>query len=247
MMLTLTAFSRCDTLSHQLGCAMATATAAVVTSRSRATLLFFVVFFAVTVFSIFDKDARVFDPTSPIAQHFAPAKWYVLVHGFFAAIAMAVAAFQFCNRLRARYLPVHRVLGYTYVISVLAATPLAVAVAMRLSLSPSQFVANCVNSSGWAVTTLIALYCVRSGNIVQHRRWMIRSYPWAMTFTFNRFLNVFLRNTRVGHSGFEAKLWLSAALAAFLPNIFLEWHAIFPPRRARLDTVAPSLVQSVKE
>jgi uncharacterized membrane protein len=105
-------------------------------------------------------------------------KWYVIVHGFFGAIAMAVASFQFSNRLRARYLPVHRALGYLYVISVCAATPLAILVAMKLSLSPSQFVANCVNSLGWTVTTLIALYCVRSGNTVQHRRWMIRSYPW---------------------------------------------------------------------
>jgi hypothetical protein len=99
---------------------------------------------------------------------------------------------------------------------------------MNLSRSPSQLVANCVNSFGWALTTLIALYCVRSGNIIQHRRWMIRSYPWAMTFTFNRFLNVLLPNTRVGHPGFEAKLWLSAVLAAFLPTIILEWRAIFP-------------------
>jgi uncharacterized membrane protein len=203
-----------------------------VTSRSQVKLVFFVAFFALTLFAIYDKDARVFDPTSAIARHFAPVKWYVIVHGFFGAIAMAVASFQFSNRLRARYLPVHRALGYLYVISVCAATPLAILVAMKLSLSPSQFVANCVNSLGWTVTTLTALYCVRSGNIVQHRRWMIRSYPWAMTFTFNRLLNVLLPSTRVGHAGFEAKLWVSAVLAAFLPNIFLEWHAIFARTRA---------------
>ena len=111
-------------------------------------IFLFAAFFAVTVFSIYDKDARVFDPESPIAQHFAPAKWFVLVHGFFAAIAMAVAAFQFSNGLRARYIRVHRALGYTYVVSVLTAAPLAIIVAMKLSLSPSQFVANCVNSFG---------------------------------------------------------------------------------------------------
>jgi len=207
---------------------MATASApSAVTSRSQAKVAFFVAFFALTLFAIYDKDARVFDPTSEIARHFAPVKWYVIVHGFFATIAMMVAAFQFSDRLHARYLRVHRTLGYVYVTSVCAATPLAIVVAMKLSLSHSQFVANCVNSLGWALTTVIALYCVRSGNIIQHRRWMIRSYPWAMTFTFNRLLNVLLPNTRVGHPDFEAKLWVSAVLAAFLPNLFLEWHAIF--------------------
>jgi uncharacterized membrane protein len=211
---------------------MATATAPVVTSRSSATFVFFLVFFALTLLGVYDKDARVFDPTSPIAQHFAPAKWVVIVHGFFGTIAMAVAAFQFSSRLRAGYLQVHRLLGYVYVISIFISAPLAVMVALRLSRSPSQFVANCVNSSGWVVTTAIALYCIRTGNIVQHRRWMIRSYPWAMTFTFNRLVHVFLPSTRAGHPGFEATLWLSSALAAFLPNIFLEWRAIFPRKGA---------------
>lgn len=207
---------------------MATATAPAVTSRSNAKTVFFAVFFALTAIAVYDKDARVFDPSSPIAQHFASAKWFVIVHGFFGAIAMAVAAFQFSNRLRARYLHVHRTLGYAYVTSVFISAPLAVVVALKLSRSPSQFVANCMNSFGWVVTTGVALYCIRTGNIVQHRRWMIRSYPWAMAFTFNRFVHVLLPVTRAGRPGFEATLWLSSALAAFLPNIFLEWRAIFP-------------------
>src|SRR5215467_10345790 len=218
---------------------MATATAPVVTPRSQVKLVLFVLFFAMTAIAVYDKDARVFDPTSPIARHFGPVKWYVIVHGFFAAIAMAVAAFQFSNRLRARYLRIHRVLGYTYVTSVFVACPLAVLISSKLALSTSQFVANCMNSFGWFVTTLIALYCIRTGNIVQHRRWMIRSYPWAMTFTFNRIFNVLLPSTRIGHPGFEAKLWLSAVLAAFLPNILLEWRAIFPVKGIK-GTAVPS-------
>jgi len=224
---------------------MATATAPVVTSRSHATLVFFVVFFALTFLAVYDKDARVFDPTSPIARHFGPVKWYVIVHGFFAAIAMAVAAFQFSNRLRARYLRIHRVLGYTYVTSVFVACPFAVLISSKLALSTSQFVANCMNSFGWFVTTLIALYCIRTGNIVQHRRWMIRSYPWALTFTANRVLNILLPSTHVGQPGFEAKLWLTSALAAFLPNIFLEWRAIFPHQGGK-DTAVLSRAAAAK-
>jgi len=207
---------------------MATATAPAATSRSHATFVFFVMFFALTFLAVYNKDARVFDPTSAIAQHFTPARWYVLVHGFFAAVAMAVAAFQFSNRMRARYLPLHRALGYAYVTSVFIASPFAVLISRKIALSTSQFALNCTNGIGWATTTLIALYCIRTRNIVQHRRWMIRSYPWAMTFTFNRILNILLPSTRVGHPGFEAKLWLSAVLAAFLPTIFLEWRAILP-------------------
>ena len=216
---------------------MATATAPAVRPHSQAKVVFFIAFFALTLFAVYYKNARVFDPTSPIAQHFAPVKWYIAVHGSCAAIATLVAAFQFSDRLRARYLGMHRVLGYLYVTSVFIACPFAVLISAKIALSITQFALDCTLSIAWATTTLIALYCVRSGNVVQHRRWMIRSYPWAMTFTFNRIISVLLPSTRFGHSGFEAKIWLSAVLAAFLPTIVLEWRAIFSRSTARLGAM----------
>jgi uncharacterized membrane protein len=215
---------------------MATATAPAATSRSQAKLVFFVVFFALTVVAVYDKDARVFDPASPIALHFAPAKWYLVVHAFFGVIAMAVAAFQFSNRLRARYLEVHRVLGYVYVTSVFLSAPFAVVVALKIPKSFSLVAANCMQSFGWVVTTAIALYCVRTGNLVQHRRWMIRSYPFAMVFTAARTLRIFLPVARFGPTGGEAILWICSALSAFLPSIFLDWTAIFRRNGARANT-----------
>lgn len=59
---------------------------------------------------------------------------------------MVVAAFQFSNRMRARYLQVHRILGYVYVTSVFISCPFAVLISAKLARSPSQFVANCMNS-----------------------------------------------------------------------------------------------------
>jgi ABC-type Fe3+-siderophore transport system permease subunit len=112
-----------------------TATAPAVTSRSQAKLAFFLVFFALTIFAFYEKNARILDPTSTIAQHFAPAKWYLPVHAFFGAIAMVVAAFQFSNRLRSRHLRLHRVLGYIYVTSVFISAPFAVIVAIKIPKS----------------------------------------------------------------------------------------------------------------
>jgi hypothetical protein len=78
------------------------------------------------------------------------------------------------------------------------------------------------------VTTAIALYCVRSGNIAQHRRWMIRSYPFAMVFTVARLIIPIPPVLRLGFTGIEMVVWTTIALAAFLPNVFLDWRAIFP-------------------
>lgn len=195
--------------------------------HSQSKVIFFIAFFAATVFVMYLKDGRVLDPGSPIARHFAPAGWYLVIHAVFGVVAMSVAAFQFSNRLRARYLKIHRVLGYIYVVSVLISAPVAVVVALKTAASSSLVAANAVQSFGWITTTGIALYCVRSGNVTQHRRWMIRSYPFAMVFTLVRAVRPFPFIAALGNDGREMVIWSAIALAAFLPNIALEWRAIF--------------------
>ena len=211
---------------------MATAAAPARRSRSQTKLVLFVLFGLLTVFVTYMKNARVFDPTSEIAHHFAPAKWYLVAHAFFGSLAMLLGAFQFSNRLRARYLEVHRRLGYVYVASVFLASPFAIPVAYRVD-SLSLVAASAVQSFGWMVTTAIALYCVRHGNIVQHRRWMMRSYPFAMVFTVARLIIPIPPILRMGFTGIEMVVWTTIALAAFLPSIFLDWNAITSRTGAR--------------
>ena len=214
------------------------ATTAAVTSRSPAKLLLFVAFFALTIIAAYEKNARILDPMSPIARHYAPAKWYLPVHAVFGILAMGLAAFQFSNRLRARYLRMHRLLGYAYVTSVFISAPFAVVVALKIPKTFSVVAANCMQSLGWVVTTSIALYCVRSGNIALHRRWMIRSYPFAMVFTAGRAVSLFVPAVRLSPSVGEAVFWLAIVLAAFLPSIFLDWPAMFRRNAARAGTAA---------
>jgi len=200
--------------------------------RSHSKLVFFVLFFAVTIFVTYMKNAGVFDPASPMAQHYAPAKLYLVPHAFFGGLALVLAAFQFSNSLRARYLGLHRTLGYLYVISVFIAAPFALPVAIKTN-SPSLVAASTLQALGWMATTAIALFCVRKGNIAQHRRWMIRSYPFAMVFTVARLIIPIPPVLRMGDAGIEIVVWTCIVLAAFLPGIFLDWRAIFPKGRAR--------------
>ena len=216
---------------------MATVVVPVRRPRSQAKVVFFLTFGLLTVFVTYMKNAHVFDPTSDIAQHFAPAKWYLVVHAFFAGLALLLGAFQFSNRLRARYLRVHRTLGYIYVTSVFIGAPFAIPVAKRLD-GLSLTAASAVQSLGWMTCTAIALYCVRQGNITQHRRWMMRGYPFAMVFTVARLIIPLPPIFRLGLPGIEMVVWTTIALAAFLPSIFLDWGAITARPAARKAAAA---------
>jgi len=124
------------------------------------------------------------------------------------------------------------VIGYTYVVGVFVSAPFAIPMAMKIH-GLSIVGASAVKSLGWMLTTAIALYCVRSGNIVQHRRWMMRSYPFAMVFTVARLIIPIPAIFRLGEPGIEFVVWTTIALAAFLPNIWIEWPEIVARRKVR--------------
>lgn len=196
-------------------------------SRSQSKLIFFVLFFAVTAFVTYMKNAQIFQPTSEIARHFAPGTLYLVPHAIFAGTAMLMGAFQFSNRLRARYLRLHRTLGYVYVVCVSIGAPVAIPLAAKVG-TPSLVAASAVQALGWMLCTGIALYCIRTGNVQQHRRWMIRGYPFAMIFTVARVIIPLPPVFRSGYVGIEIVVWTLIALAALLPSIFLEWRSITP-------------------
>lgn len=194
-------------------------------SRSQAKLVFFVVFFLVTAFVTYMKNAQIFQPTSEIARHFAPGIVFLIPHAIFAALALIMGAFQFSNRLRARYLQVHRVMGYIYVVAVMIGAPIAIPLAAKVA-TPSLVAASVVQAFGWMSCTAIALYCIRNGNVQQHRRWMVRGYPFAMVFTVARMIIPIPPILRTGFVGIEVVVWTLIALAAFVPTIVLEWQSI---------------------
>ena len=195
--------------------------------RSQAKLVFFVIFGLVTVFVTYMKNRGILDPSTDIARHFAPGKLFLVVHAFFASIAMVLGAFQFSNRLRAKYIALHRALGYVYVVSVFVGAPMAIPLSMRVD-TPSLTAASAVQAFGWMLCTGVALYCVRSGNVAQHRRWMMRGYPFAMVFTVARILIPIPPILHSGWTGIEIVVWSSIALAALLPSVLLEWRSVFP-------------------
>ena len=57
------------------------------------------------------KDLPLLHPTSAIAGHYRPFKWWLLPHGIAGALALFWGPLQFSKRLRQRFLGWHRIAG----------------------------------------------------------------------------------------------------------------------------------------
>jgi hypothetical protein len=112
------------------------------------------------------------------------------------------------------------------VAGVVVAAPTAIPVAVILG-PPSLVMAATIQSLGWLVTTAVALYCVRRGDIRQHQEWMIRSYPFAMIFVVARALLAVPAIQALGEVGFVSVVWSLIAAACFVPSLVINWRALF--------------------
>ncbi len=176
--------------------------------------------------AVYHRDLQLLDPNSFLRQRYARVPWWILFHGAFGALALILGVFQFFDRLRQRHLQVHRIMGRLYVAGVAMAAPAAIPVAIILG-PPALVMAAVIQASGWVLTTAIALYCVRTGRIQQHREWMMRSYPFAMVFVVVRAILAIPAIERMGELGLVSVVWSAIATACFLPSFLIGCRAVF--------------------
>ncbi len=183
--------------------------------------------------TLFTRDLSLLDPSSPLRQRYARIPLLILLHGVPGTLALLLGIFQFSSRLRSRYLGVHRWMGRIYVGATFIAAPVAIPVAILLG-DGSLISASIVQAVGWLFCTAVALYCVRHGNIQQHRLWMARGYPFAAVFAINRAILAIPAVQRAGQVGVDSVVWSVIALAGFVPSAVIAWQQTFAqkPRAA---------------
>lgn len=209
------------------------ATPATTRPRSRAfqsKYIIFLAFAAMIVIVWITRDRFLLAPNSFLRQRYAPIAPLMFLHGIPGVLALFLGIFQFSNRLRARFLQVHRVMGRIYVGCVAIAAPAAVVVAIKLPI-PTLAAASMIQALGWILTTGTALYCIRTGRISQHREWMMRSYPFAAVFVFVRAIIVIPAVARAGAMGLVGTVWTSIAVACFLPSFMIAWQHLAASKR----------------
>lgn len=180
--------------------------------------------------------------TIPIDRAIVGYYTSLVVHAVPAGLTLVLGPWQFVPRLRARYPRLHRVIGRTYLISLVGA---AAAASYATVVTPSGFplqVAFSVLIVAWLYTAYQGYRTIRRGDVRQHRIWMIRNYTLtfaAVTLRLYLMLGVALMNvfpSLTFRDVYTSSAWLSLLGNVLVTEYFILRHA------ARRKRESPVLV-----
>jgi len=172
------------------------------------------------------------EPGHALWQHFAPVRWWLYPHAVAGTLAMIAAPLQFSERLRRRYVRLHRVSGRVYVAAIFVVAPLGAYVQYLQeatdSLPRSFTILAVTNGVLLLVPTVIAFVYALRRRITQHRQWMVRSFAVALVFFEGRFI-LGVTGWEMNPALVEPVIWACLALsllAADLLNQLQEGSAV---------------------
>lgn len=102
------------------------------------------------------------------------------IHITFGGIALLTGWIQFSQRLRNKYLNIHRLIGKVYVVSVFLSSISGLFISFFATGGIVSVLGFALLAMFWFVTVAMAYISILKGDIIQHQKWMIRNY--ALTF-----------------------------------------------------------------
>ena len=209
----------------------------------------FAVIWMMFAYVLYHNERFLVDPTDASWPHYRDLGWRLLVHGLFGAMALLLIFMQFNDGLRARFLTLHRVCGRIYIGAVFVAGPFGVYLAhldKSIGYTFSFTLSTAVLVTLWMFATAMALWCIRTRRVAQHRQWMTRSVAMALTFLEVR---VFEGVTGWGASpdGDTLVVWTCAALGYPLADAVLQIEDFLRSGRRSSRTEVQSIPRSAIE
>jgi hypothetical protein len=135
-------------------------------------------------------------------------------------IALGVGAFQLNAALRSTRIRLHRIIGRTYVVSVLIGGVSGLQLAIASQGGMIAHLGFGVLACAWLFTTTRGFFRIRAGDDIDHRAWMIRSH--SLTFaavTLRIYVPLALASGVPFETAYPAISWL-----CWLPNLIVaEW------------------------
>ena len=146
--------------------------------------------------------------------------WFDEVHFVGGGIALVIGVWAFRRDILVRAPKWHRVLGRLYVVAAVCSGTTGLALGLFSEGGSTAHLGFMAVGALWLVTTLLGWRAIRARQVVQHRRWMVRSYALCTAaITLRLELPLLMSVTGDYVSSFTVVAWFS-----WLPNLlFAEW------------------------
>ena len=157
----------------------------------------------------------------PGDKHFSQYILPLRLHIAGGMTALLSGPWQFSAKLRARALNLHRWLGRAYLLSVAFGSIAGFAMALVSQQGLPTHLGFGMLATLWFYTGLQAYRMVRRGNIVAHRRWMIRNFALTLAAVALRLYLPFM--LLVLHRPFPTA-YITVSWLCWIPNLLIaEW------------------------
>ena len=138
-------------------------------------------------------------------------------------VAVGLGVFQINQRLRARYITVHRWLGRLYVVAVIVGGSSALLLALNSFGGLVTHFGFGLLAVAWIGSTLNAYRHIRRGDVTAHRAWMLRSYALTLAAVT---LRVYLPLSAAAGIDFE-QAYQAVSWLCWVPNLMVvEWFIL---------------------
>jgi uncharacterized membrane protein len=187
------------------------------------------------------------DPKDPEWQHIQLFRWWLLPHGLAGACALLLGPMQFSDRLRQRFIKLHRIVGRVYIGCAFIAAPLGVYIEHvdeRLGFARSFTIETMFQGGMWMLTTAIALAFILKGKVQQHRQWMTRSFGTGpLIFLEVRVIGGLTGWETLGPHANEIIVWACTASSILIADLVLQAEELYRSRSIRAKAKAQSIVR----
>ncbi|WP_347218664.1 DUF2306 domain-containing protein [Chryseobacterium sp.] len=140
-------------------------------------------------------------------------------HIIFGGLSLFIGWRQFGSQFRNKHLQLHRIIGKTYIVSVLISSVSAIYMGIYANggvISSAGFI--CLGVV-WLSTTWVGVIQIRKGNVINHRKLMIYSYACTFAAVTLRLWYPLLKSiTQDPDNSYLAVAWL-----CWLPNLLVAY------------------------
>jgi uncharacterized membrane protein len=169
--------------------------------------------------------------------HIQSFRWWLLPHGLAGACALVLGPMQFSDRLRQRFVKLHRIVGRVYIACVFIAAPLGPYIQHadeRLGDARSFTIETMFQGGIWMLTTGIALVFILKGKVQQHRQWMTRSFGTGpLIFLEVRVIGGLTGWENLGPHVNEIIVWACTASSLLIADLVLQAEELYRTRSIR--------------